>query len=152
MLGLSTSAFANRKRANSIPYDALIPLADSLNLSLDALIFGEPREGGPTQAGSRVTQVDATLLIRVLVELRRATNPDESPGDRAKFGVLAGIAAGLYNDVAALESEQAQTVFILKEAKSYASALKLMDFGERVAADRLALLGLPDTSEGGKKR
>ncbi len=40
MLGLSSSAFANFKKRNSIPYERVFSFANSLNVSIDWLLTG----------------------------------------------------------------------------------------------------------------
>ena len=41
LLGLSTSAYANRKKSDSIPYDAIIHMARSRKIDLKWLFFGD---------------------------------------------------------------------------------------------------------------
>ena len=41
MMGLSSSAFANFKKRNSIPYNKVFALANSLNISADWVLTGE---------------------------------------------------------------------------------------------------------------
>ncbi len=41
LLGLSSSGFANLKKRESIPYDKIIGLASSLNVSIDWMLTGE---------------------------------------------------------------------------------------------------------------
>ena len=41
MMGLSSSAFANFKKRDSIPYDRVFSLASSLNVSADWILTGE---------------------------------------------------------------------------------------------------------------
>jgi hypothetical protein len=54
MLGLSSSAFANLKKRGSLPYDKIIVLANSLNVSMDWILTGkgEMLKTKPTAAAS----------------------------------------------------------------------------------------------------
>lgn len=126
-IGLSTSAYANRKRAGSIPYEEIIAIAHSEKISLEWLIFGEgvAREGAPKTS---VTQINNDLIARCLVEIRRAMAlPEEltkeSITETAQLGSLAAV---LYNKVANIENEKHRIAELKFEATELASVAKIM--------------------------
>lgn len=138
-LGVSTSSFANRKRAGSIPYDAVLPLALSRNVSLDWLFGGSGSTfvDGKTgaHAAPRAT-IDILLMGRVMHAVALAvTAAQQVDGDRAagqehrlaaKMATqLANMAGVIYNDVVFTDGDAQRQAKIQDAAKLFASLLAL---------------------------
>lgn len=124
-LGLTTSAYANRKKADSIPYDALVPLAHSRNMSLEWLLFGEgpPTLDGDAQARA-IPEVDADLLMRAIVALAREMGaPQDALHD---VGRWAGLACLVYNKVVH-SAPQVRASLVSQLATDFGRAAKIMD-------------------------
>lgn len=137
MIGMSTSAYANRKRAGSIPYDSVIPLAYSRNISIDWLLFGErPDSELGRQAANSQPVIDAELLTRVLVTMKRALSPSIKDEELIEFGRLAGLAGIVYNKVTFEENKNLQTQLIEHESKEYAHVMNLVSTAEDFASTR----------------
>ncbi len=127
-IGLSTSAWANRKRANSIPYDELVPFANSRSISLEWLFFGEgsARRDG---AVSAVKSVDQDLLVGVFVALRKALWRSKTPIPRTaveEAGQIAALGAMLYNRIANIESPSVQLSTLRRNAEDLAEVGRVM--------------------------
>lgn len=89
MLGLSTGDFAQRKARGRIPWDRVIPLAGSRNVSVDWLVSGE---GDRAPAGSQAEDEGEYLPL----EAQSGPSPgiSDGPSDqllRYRLDALAGL-------------------------------------------------------------
>lgn len=64
-LGLSSSAFANLKKRGSVPYDKIISLASSLNVSIDWVITGEGEMYRTPKDESEVTDKHSEKVLEL---------------------------------------------------------------------------------------
>ena len=135
LLGLSTSAYANRKKADSIPYDAVIPLARSLDVSLDWLIFGEHVPGAEI-ASEVPVEIDPDLLARVMIELHRTVRPEADQAALIDFGRLASLAGLVYNRVAYAEDDHERNQLMRSEVQGLAHAMRLMESADLQVATK----------------
>lgn len=135
MLGLSTSAYANRKRSGAIPYEAIVELASSRGVSVDWLIFGEHIAPPEPTDSALPTSVDAELLGRVTIELFRASNQRASQQVLVEYGRLASLAGLIYNHVV-LEPDQRKREDVLRrEVAEMSNALRLLHAADTRAAN-----------------
>ena len=136
LMGLSTSAYSNRKKAGSIPFEEIVTLATSYDLNLNWLFFGE-QPIAQSQVQTLVREVDSSLLGRILMAMRAAIfrNSNQVPDkqaleDAARIGLLAGW---LYNKVANIDGEKAQMRAVNEEAESLAHVAGVIE-GDRLEA------------------
>jgi hypothetical protein len=126
LIGLSTSAYANRKRADSIPYESIIPLAHSRSVSLDWLMFGESVAPNNVDETRISAEIDPDLLSVVFVGLQQALDPEMDAEEREELGRLAGLAAVVYNRVVHADLGDARADLLKREAKDMAYAIRLI--------------------------
>lgn len=127
MLGLTTSAYANRKKTGSIPYEAIVDLASSEKISLDWLIFGELREMQNPLSANAQGQIDAQLLGRIVGELQRAYRPAADTEEAVRLAQLAGASGYIYNKVAFEDDEDLRAKVLVREVRDMAQVLNLVD-------------------------
>lgn len=80
MLGMRANAFANRKRAGSLPWPEIIAALTSRGISLDAGVCGEDvriREGGPNYDAGASLDPKLTRIQRWLSGWWKRATPDE---------------------------------------------------------------------------
>jgi hypothetical protein len=131
MLELSTSAYANRKRANSLPLDKIVSLAHSRNISLEWLFFGE----GEGYRDARTIlkpapEVDKQLLAGIFMALSREFWSEEGKMPHSimiDVGRLAGLAGHIYNRVVHVENGALRLRMIKDEARELAQVSKIME-------------------------
>lgn len=133
LIGLTTSAYANRKRADSIPYETIIPLAKAHKVSIDWLIFGESHAPANVETDRIPAEIDPNLLAQVFIALQKAFHPDLSQDDVVELGRLASLAGVIYNRVVYSESESVRNALLKHEANEMAYFLKVMQDSERRA-------------------
>jgi Bacteriophage CI repressor helix-turn-helix domain len=127
-LGLTTSAYANRKRSGSLPYETLLPFSDSRNISSDWLLFGH---GSPFRDSDErvapVAEIDSKLLAGIYLALLRAMRP-APPTQQEELEVtrLAGLASLVYNRVADIPDGPARDAFIRTESQGFARAARIL--------------------------
>lgn len=128
MLGLSTSAYANRKRADSIPYDLLLPVAHSRGVSADWLIFGEGESVlSADQKARQLPEVDCKLMTTVLVELAKAFSSSPLTYDElVELGQRAGLAGLIYNRVAHMPDDAERVAAIKRQVQDFAQVASIM--------------------------
>jgi len=139
-LDMSPSNFANKKRQQSIPYEAVIDLCTAKAISLDWLFSGAG-ETFTNQEQREIEAIPATidpkLLTTVLYELEVAFADDAKNAKvRAEQIVRLGlVAVGLYNKFVFVKNEKVRRSAIRNEAREYASIEKLLNeeitFGEQ---------------------
>lgn len=66
-LGLTPSAFSNRKGSNSIPYDNVLELAGSENMNLNWLFWGEGQSSADTDANDLAIDIEGALIDESLL-------------------------------------------------------------------------------------
>ncbi|HSX60245.1 MAG TPA: helix-turn-helix domain-containing protein [Tahibacter sp.] len=127
-LGLTTSAYANRKRSGSLPFETLLPFADSRNISADWLLFGI---GTPFRDSDErvapIAEIDPKLLASIYLALLRAMR-SEPPTQQEELEAtrLAGLASLVYNRVAGVPDGAARDAFIRNEAHGFARAARIL--------------------------
>jgi len=131
LLGLTTSAYANRKRSGSIPFEAIAALAHSRKISLDWLIFGVPPQSGEAPRSDLHAQVDEEVLAQVMYALHSAVRPDADAEVRLEFAKLAGVAGAVYNKVAFTDAGESRDAALRQEVQEMASAVRLLEAIEK---------------------
>lgn len=131
MLGMSTSNYANRKRGESIPFDMVLPLAISRNVSIDWLCTGAGSTfmDGESVDGIRYSQVDIALLQSVAHALESAfaaNTPDRLKTVRAAT-LMGGLLAVIYNKVTAETDPAVRARRIQEHAEAIVESLKLQE-------------------------
>jgi hypothetical protein len=127
-IGLSTSAYANRKKADSIPYDTLLPAAHSRDISIEWLLFGEGEPFRSSQQKVRpIPEVDTRLLQSIVVQLFRAQAGREmSYEELTEIAQRAGIAGIIYNRVATLPDDAERIAAIAREVEDFSRVADIM--------------------------
>lgn len=116
MLGMSTSNFANRKRADSIPYELLVPLCFSLSVNIDWVCTGR---GSPALMLSdklhlQPGPIEPVLLGQVMAELESPGEDEDRTALARKIGYIAAV---VYNQVAPVRDPNAQAAKLRDIAK-----------------------------------
>lgn len=137
LLGLSTSAYANRKKSDSIPYDAIIHMARSRKIDLEWLFFGEGTPPSTPTVSYAALQVDPELLGRVMIELRRAMHADATKDELIEAGQIASLAGFIYNKVAPLDNEAQRTHILRREAADMALTVRLFESYSKLKIDEM---------------
>lgn len=130
-LGLKPAAYYNRKRSESLPFQEIVSICISRNISTDWLFTGcgEALKNGEFIEAAPVATVDPRLLGVVVLELERAfaadaTDPKARCAHAARVGLLA---AGIYNKVAFVKNDKLRQELIKNDAEGYANAARLLD-------------------------
>ncbi len=123
LMGMSTSNYANRKRAESIPFDLVIPLCLSRFVSIDWVCTGV---GHPFRTGEMSTSVPAPVAIKpeLLAKVLRELELASGGLDSGKLGFFAGV---VYNKIAGERNEPAQAAQLRDAAQLLAAVDKLAD-------------------------
>lgn len=123
-LGLSTSAYANRKRSGSIPFEPLLAIARSRSVSLGWLLFGEGEPGEGARGERNVPEVDAGKITVAFLETWRAFQGDNR--ERLKeVATMAQIAALLYNRTLGVRAHEVGS-FLRGEAQQMAQVAQIL--------------------------
>lgn len=129
-LGLSTSAYANRKRAGSIPFEPLLGMARSRSVSIGWLLFGEGEPGEGARGERTVPEVDAGKITVAFLETWRAFEGDNR--ERLKsVATMAQIAALLYNRALGVRAHEVGS-FFREEAQQMARVAQILG-GQQLA-------------------
>lgn len=135
LLGLKPNAFYNRKRTGSIPYEAVVELAEKHGMYVDWILFGlgKPFRDESKQAPP-VAAVDQELMTEILEEIELAFLGQEAREARqeradelAQAAVRGGLAAFIYNKVAFVPKSRVRSAMIRSEAESLAFGARLAD-------------------------
>lgn len=139
IIGMSSSNFANRKRANSFPFEILIPLCISRFISTDWLFTGD---GDIFTNGERadfepVAAVDPQLFGIITFEMERAFSKSVADSIQniehaAQLGLLA---AAIYNKVAHIKNDKQRRLVIMSEAEGFAHAATLLQTQKSILPD-----------------
>jgi hypothetical protein len=122
-LGMSTSNFANRKRADSVPFDLLIPLAISRNVSLDWLFrgLGDVGTDGKGLDEGTVLPLDSHLMHEIAQRLweaiGEAAGGDRDGPERVDGRRLVAYSVVIYNQVVAEADASKRSMRIIDLAR-----------------------------------
>lgn len=121
LLGMSSSNFANRKRAESIPFDLVIPLCVSRSVSIDWLCtgLGHAFTDGRVADLTQIASIESLLLGDVVVELSLAFNGRSEKALARKLGTIAAL---VYNKVAPERDRERRMAKIKETAQLLAEA------------------------------
>jgi len=131
ILNISTSNLSNRKKAGSVPFDLIIPLCISRNISTDWIFrgIGSPFMNDEQLDTAPIATVDPLLLGAVMRDLETAFAGDalDAKSRTAHAMNLALLSAGIYNMVAFEKNEKRRGTLIKEEAKGFARAAVLFE-------------------------
>ena len=130
-LDLRSNTYYNRKSAGSIPFEAVIALAEKHGLSLDWVLLG----GGsafikPGAASVKAMPAAAQQILgEILAELASVFGPSnlaEGNSDRERAAFRGNLTGLIYNKVMRLQNPTQRLKAIRTEALAFASAAALL--------------------------
>lgn len=127
-IGMSASGLGNRKRAGSIPFEAICTACAARGVNIDWVLTGVGARRG-ILVSPRVDAYELDLMSEITravwVALEDEGFSEKEPDHLVKAGLRGSLSAMIYNRVWYIESPEERTSAIFKDAEAFAYAAML---------------------------